>query len=94
MSRIRQNTVLILNPAPGGAAYTTRKAALQFVRRGMAVFDSQGAIRFLDQARYLESHPCSDDTKGIFWWRRGKTGGMAQLIGSTRSPTAGNSGQN
>ena len=35
MSTTRSNTVQILNPAPDGAQYTTRKSAQQFVRRGL-----------------------------------------------------------
>jgi hypothetical protein len=88
MSRIRQNSVEILNPIPGGARYTTRKSALQFVRRGLAAFASDHAIRFLDQARRFESRKHCDDIAGEFWWRLGKTGGMVQQIGSAVLPRA------
>ncbi len=88
MSRIRQNTVEILNPLPGGASYTTRRSALQFVRRGLAAFEGDRAIRFLDQERRIERANGSDGIGGEFWWRRGKTGRMVQQIGSIIFPTA------
>jgi hypothetical protein len=89
MSRIRQNSVEILNPIPGGARYTTRKSALQFVRRGLAVFEAgEGAVRFLHQDRRIESIKGSDAVGGEFWWRLGKTGGMVQQIGSAVLPRA------
>jgi hypothetical protein len=87
MSRIRQNSVEILNPISGGVCYTTRKSALQFVRRGLAVFEHSAlAIRFLDQERRIERAHCGDGLGGEFWWRRGKTGGMVQLVGSIIFP--------
>ena len=82
MSKIRRNAVLIQNPLPGGATYTTRKAALGFIRRGLAVFAAPDSIRFLDQARRIETAPAQDGTDGIFRWHRGKTGRMVQLLGS------------
>ena len=86
MSRIRQNVVDILNPLPGGASYTTRRSALQFVRRGLAAFESDHAIRFLDQERRIERANSSDGVGVEFWWRLGKTGGMVQQIGSVVLP--------
>jgi hypothetical protein len=54
MSKLRRNTVQILNPLPGGVPYTTRKSARQFVRRGLAVFErGEDTIRFLDQDRRM-----------------------------------------
>jgi hypothetical protein len=88
MSRIRQSVVDILNPLPGGASYTTRRSALQFVRRGLAAFESDHAIRFLNQERRIARANSSDGIGGEFWWRRGKTGGMVQQIGSITFPMA------
>ena len=82
MSKIRRNAVLIQNPLPGGAKYTTRKAALGFIRRSLAVFAAPDSIRLLDQARRIETAPAQDGTDGIFRWHRGKTGRMVQLLGS------------
>jgi hypothetical protein len=87
MSRLRRNTVQIVNPLPGGVPYTTRKSALQFVRRGLAVFEGgYEAIRFLDQDRRVISRTVGDGIGGEFWWRLGKTGGMSQQIGSIIFP--------
>jgi hypothetical protein len=86
MSRIRRHTVEILNPLPGGASYTTRRSALQFVRRGLAAFEGDHAIRFLNQDRRIERANSSDGLGGNFWWRLGKTGGMVQQIGSVVLP--------
>jgi hypothetical protein len=86
MSRIRKNIVGILNPLPGGASYTTRKSAVQFVRRGLAAFENDHAIRFLNQDRRIKPANSSDGD-GEFWWRPGKTGGMVQRIGSIIFPT-------
>jgi hypothetical protein len=88
MSRIRLNTVQILNPLPGGVQYTTRKSALQFVRRGLAIFEAgERAIRFLDQDRRVKKNSqFNDGIGGEFWWRLGKTGGMSQQIGSIVFP--------
>lgn len=86
MSRIRQSTVEILNPLPGGVSYTTRRSALQFVRRGLAAFESDRAIRFLNQDRRIERANSSDSVGGEFWWHLGKTGGMVQQIGSAVLP--------
>jgi hypothetical protein len=87
MSRIRQNSVEILNPIPGGSRYTTRKSAVQFVRRGLAVFEADdGAIRFLNQDRRTDCARGCDGIGGEFWWRLGKTGGMSQQIGSIVFP--------
>jgi hypothetical protein len=83
MSRIRRNAVLIQNPLPGAAKYTTRKAARGFIRRGLSVFAAPDSIRFLDQARRVETAPAQDGTDGIFRWHRGKTGRVVQLLGST-----------
>jgi hypothetical protein len=89
MSRTRLNTVQILNPLLGGAQYTTRKSAVQFVRRGLAVFEAgEGTIRFLDQDRRVISRTVGDGIGGEFWWRLGKTGGMSQQIGSIVFPVA------
>jgi hypothetical protein len=87
MSRVRQNSVEILNPIPGGARYTTRKSARKFVRRGLAVFeDGDAAVRFLDDQRRTEPADSSGGAGGEFWWRLGKTGGMVQQIGSAVRP--------
>ena len=89
MSRLRQNSVEIVNPVPGGARYTTRKSALQFVRRGLAVFEiGDAAIRFVDQHRRMELVEGGDSVGAEFWWRLGKTGGMVQQIGSPVLPRA------
>jgi hypothetical protein len=81
MSKPRSNTVQILNPAPGGAQYTTRKSAQQFVRRGLAVFEAgDAAIRFLNQSRRAVGS--RDGISGDFWWHHGKSGGMSQLLGT------------
>jgi hypothetical protein len=88
MSRIRQNVVDLLNPLPGGASYTTRRSALQFVRRGLAAFESEHAIRFLNRERRIARANGSDGIGGEFWWRRGKTDGMVQQIGSITFPMA------
>jgi hypothetical protein len=88
MSKPRLNTVQILNPLPEGANYTTRKSARQFVRRGLATFESgEAAIRFLDQTRRTIVGR-GDGIGGEFWWRHGKTGGMSQLIGGIIFPAA------
>jgi len=86
MSRIRQNTVEILNPLPGGVSYTTRRCALQFVRRGLAAFESDRAIRFVNQDRRIERANSSDGVGGDYWWRLGMSGGMVQQIGSAVLP--------
>jgi len=39
---LARRAVLILNPPPGGAGYTTHKTAVQFVRRGRAVWEADG----------------------------------------------------
>jgi len=89
MSKNRRNTVEILNPLPGGAHYTSSKAARQFVRRGLAVFEAvDEAIRFLDQDRRFNRSSGMDGIGEAFWWRIGKTGGMAQQIGSIVIPAA------
>jgi hypothetical protein len=82
MSRIRHNAVQILNPLPGGAHYTTLKSARQFVRRGLAVFESADAICFLNQERRASLQSDLEGTDGVFCWRRGETGGMVQMLGS------------
>lgn len=87
MSKARVNTIQILNPLAGGARYTSRKSALQFVRRGLAVLEADNtALRFLDQDRRSLDRKQNDPIGGRFWWRRGKTGGFAQLIGSNIYP--------
>jgi|ERR1035438_4753370 hypothetical protein len=83
MSKIRRNTIQVINPLPGGASYTTQKSADDFVRRGLAVFEANdGAIRFLDQDRRIIRGEERDRSGGEFWWRLGTTGGMTQQIGS------------
>ncbi len=90
MSRFRFKTVQILNPLPGGAQYTTRKSALQFVRRGLAFFESGGgAIRFLNQSPRIAGSQ-HDGIGGKFWWRYGKTGKMSQIIGNVAFPAPRN----
>src|ERR1019366_3331693 len=87
MSKARSNTVQILNPLPGGTQYTTHKSAIQFVRRGLAVFAiGGGAIRFLNQDLRTNCAKSCDGIGGEFWWRRGMTGGMCQQIGSIVFP--------
>jgi hypothetical protein len=91
MSKLRRNTVQIVNPRPGGAPYTTSKSALQFVRRGLAVFEAgEGAIRFVDQDHRIKNSKKGDGIGGEFWWRLGKTGGMSQQIGSIVFPVTHN----
>jgi len=86
MSRIRRNTVQIVNPALGGAQYTSTKSARQFVRRGIAAFEGgDGAIRFVDQ-KLRERHPPNGDCSDEFRWRFGITGGMAQVVASRIAP--------
>jgi hypothetical protein len=86
MSKVRLNTVEILNPLPGGAQYTNRKSAVQFVRRGLAIFECEGSIRFLNQDRGTVRRNGGDGIGGEFWWCLGKTGGMTQQIGSIVFP--------
>jgi hypothetical protein len=91
MSKTRPNTVQIVNPLPSGAQYTSHKSALQFVRRGLAVFEAgDTAIRFLHQDRLIELELSKGGNRGggQFWWRPGKTGGMVQQIGSIVFPMA------
>lgn len=83
MSRVRRHAVLIQNPLPGGAAHTTRKAAVGFIRRGLAVWIDSNAIRFVAQGRRMAESRMQDLADEPFWWRRGKTGGMVQVLGST-----------
>lgn len=84
MSRLRRNAALIENPYRGGAAYTSSKAARGFIRRGLAVSVGPNAIRFVEQGRRTLEGPGVD---GTFQWRRGITGGMVQMLGSTVSKT-------
>jgi hypothetical protein len=87
MSKTRTNTVRIINPLPGGSKYTSHKCALQFVRRGLAVFEADySAIRFLNQDHRINRARRSDRNGGHFWWRIGTTGGVAQRIGSIVYP--------
>lgn len=86
MSKVRLNTVQILNPLPGGSQYTNRTSALQFVRRGLAIFECKGSIRFLNQDRRTVGGNGGDGIGGEYWWRLGKTGGMTQQIGSIVFP--------
>lgn len=81
MSGIRRNSVKIVNPKPGAAQYTTFKSACQFVRRGLATFDGEGAIRFVEQNQDEQRQPkydCGDE----FRWHFGSTGGMVQVVAS------------
>lgn len=88
MYKLRHNTVQIVNPLPGGTRYTTLKSALQSVRRGLAVFEpGHQTIRFLNQNRQIENGKGGNGIGGDFWWRLGKTGGMAQQIGSIIFPS-------
>src|SRR5690348_402709 len=88
MSRIRRNTVQIVNPAPGGAQYTSTKSARQFVRRGLATFeDGESAIRFVHQNPQEPCQP-NGDCGNEFWWRFGITGGMVQAVASRVVPTS------
>jgi hypothetical protein len=81
MSKIRRNTIQVINPLPGGSPYTTRKSADAFVRRGLVVFEAgDGAIRFLDQDRRIIRGEGRDRSGGEYFWRVGKTAGMAQAI--------------
>jgi hypothetical protein len=87
MSKTRATTVQIINPFPGGAHYTSRKSALQFVRRGLAVLEANNTVlRFLDQDRRSNERRKDDRVGGHYWWRIGKTGGFAQGIGSIVYP--------
>jgi len=87
MSKGRANTVQIVNPLPQGAQYTSYKTALQFVRRGLAVFEgSAKAIRFLDQDRRIDIARGGDQGDGHFGWRIGKTSGFTQRMGSIFYP--------
>ncbi len=83
MSIHRRRIVQILNPVPGGGQYTTYKSALGSVRRGLAVFEADGAaMRFTDPVRHPQGSGSGDVGEGVLRWHRGKTGGMAQLLGS------------
>ena len=85
MSRSRKDTVQIVNPIPNGAHYTSRKSALQFVRRGVAAFENgESAIRFLNQRRQ-ELRRGDPDCGDEFHWRVGITGKMVQVMAS-RAP--------
>jgi hypothetical protein len=83
MSKSRTNTVQIVNPRPGGASYTSRRSALGFVRRGLAIFEpDENALRFINLERRERNRGHDDGQGESFWWRRGTTGGMVQRIGS------------
>jgi hypothetical protein len=76
MSKRKTSTVRIINPALGGAGFTSRKAAEQYVSRGRAVFDEDGAaLRFVDQRCNR-----SGQDGGIYQPVRGCSGGMTQLL--------------
>lgn len=77
----RPGIVQIVNPAPDGSQYTSQKAARQYVQRGRAIWQTnRTAIRFIDQVQDTAADACADDR--MYRWRRGVTGGMAQIIGS------------
>jgi hypothetical protein len=87
MSKTRATTVQIINPLLGGSHYTSRKSALQFVRRGLAVSEANNTVlRFLDQDRRSDEGRNIDRIGGHFWWRIGRTGGFAQGVGSIFYP--------
>lgn len=90
MSRIRkkhaENYIDILNPHPGGAAYTQLSKATDYELAGLAVFVTATCIRFLDeeerrlnmlaerrkQSEAQESHA----TSGLCYeWHCGRSGG-------------------
>jgi hypothetical protein len=82
MSIHRRKIVQIINPVPGGAQYTTDKAALQLVQRGRAVWEAnQTALRFIDQVQ-APMGGTGGAGEELFRWRRGISGGMAQIVGS------------
>lgn len=87
MSIQRRGSVSIINPVSGGAHYTTFKTALQFVRRGRAVWEVDGsAIRFIDQFQLSQSGGSGGAGDGVFRWHRGISGGMVQVLGSAARP--------
>lgn len=51
------NVVRIANPLPGGRAYTSRRSAEQFIRRGLAARRPDGAIHFVDQQERVPMTP-------------------------------------
>ena len=71
---------------PGGARYTTQKAAARLVRRGRATWETdRGAIRLTDLVLASQCHGSGAVGQGVFQWHRGISGGMVQILGSTRS---------
>ena len=48
MKPSQSDRVRIVNPVPGGSAFTSLRAAREFHRRGRAVFEGPSAIRFID----------------------------------------------
>jgi hypothetical protein len=93
MSIQRRGIVQIVNPVRGGSRYTSHKSALQFVRRGRAVWEADGsAIRFTAEVLAPQSGASGGAGEKAFRWRRGISGGMAQVLGSMALPPTGFTG--
>jgi hypothetical protein len=72
---------------PGGARYTTHEAAERLVRRGRATWETdRGAIRLTDLVLASQCHGSGAGGQGVFQWHQGITGGMVQILGSTKYP--------
>jgi hypothetical protein len=85
MSTPRRGIVQIINPVSGESRYTTRKSAMQLVRRGRAMWDAdESAIRLTDQVQASNCGERGGAGQGFFQWHRGVSGGMAQVLGSQK----------
>ena len=69
--------IKILNPASGGAAYTSLQRALRFIRRGIARWEGDDLL-MVAKAGLLKTTPVVVDgynsTRGPFHWYRGLSG--------------------
>jgi hypothetical protein len=90
MSIQRRSIVQIINPMCGARRYTAHKSAIQLVRRGRAVWEADGsAIRLTDPVQAPQRGASGGAGEGVFQWHRGRSGGLAQVLGSMAMPPTG-----
>ena len=77
------NVVLIANPLPGGRRYTNRRSAEQFIRRGLAVRQPNGALQFIDQQKRIAM--TTPEIREFYDWRGDRAAGPLRQPGEVRS---------